>query len=100
MVQDQSTDPREPLSTVLGEDEEAMIIAFRRCTLPPLDGCLYALRPTIPPLARSSLHRCVHRHAISHLPDVEGDQPKGQKFKRYTTGFFHIDIAEVRTNGF
>jgi IS30 family transposase len=31
------------------------------------------------------------------LPDVEGDKPKRQKFKRYPIGFFHIDIAEVQT---
>jgi hypothetical protein len=34
---------------------------------------------------------------ISRLPDIEGDKPKRQKFKRYPIGFFHIDIAEVQT---
>ncbi len=28
---------------------------------------------------------------------MDGDQPKKQRFKRYPVGFFHIDIAEVRT---
>ena len=74
-----------------------MIVAFRRHTLLPLDDCLYALQPSIPHLTRSSLHRCLQRHGISRLPDVEGDKPKRQKFKRYPIGFFHIDIAEVRT---
>lgn len=45
----------------------------------------------------SALHRCLQRHGISRLPDVEGDKPKRQKFKRYPIGFFHIDIAEVQT---
>ena len=31
------------------------------------------------------------------MPDVEGDKPKRQQFKRYPIGFFHIDIAEVQT---
>jgi hypothetical protein len=31
------------------------------------------------------------------LPDVEGDKPKRQRFKRYPIGFFHLDIAEVQT---
>lgn len=31
------------------------------------------------------------------LPDVEGDKPDRKKFKAYPIGFFHIDIAEVRT---
>ena len=74
-----------------------MIVAFRRHTLLPLDDCLYALQPSIPHLTRSSLHRCLQRHGISRLPDVEVDKPKRQKFKRYPIGFFHIDIAEVRT---
>ena len=96
-VEDLKTGPREPRSTVLNEEEEAMIVAFRRHTLLPLDDCLYALQPSIPHLTRSSLHRCLQRHGISRLPDVEGDKPKRQKFKRYPIGFFHIDIAEVRT---
>lgn len=51
--------------------------AGRRC------ACLYALQPSIPHLTRSALHRCLQRHGISRLPDVEGDKPKRQKFKRY-----------------
>ena len=74
-----------------------MIVAFRRHTLLPLDDCLYALQPSIPHLTRSALHRCLQRHGISRLPDVEGDKPKRAKFKRYPIGFFHIDIAEVQT---
>jgi hypothetical protein len=75
----------------------AGIVAFRRYTLLPLDDCLYALQPTIPHLTRSSLHRCLQRHGISRLPDVEGVKPAKKKFKSYPIGFFHIDIAEVRT---
>ena len=96
-VEDRKTGPREPHSTVLHRDEEAMIVAFRRHTLLPLDDCLYALQPTIPHLTRSSLHRCLQRHGISRLPDVEGDKPSKKKFKRYPIGYFHIDIAEVHT---
>jgi hypothetical protein len=70
-----------------------------RRTLLPLDDCLYALQPTIPHLARSSLHRCLQRHAISRLPEVEGDKPSKKKFKRYPIGHFHIDLAEVQTAG-
>lgn len=28
---------------------------------------------------------------------MSGDKPKRQKFNRYPIGYFHIDIAEVRT---
>lgn len=89
--------PKDPKSTVLSVEEEAVIVAFRRYTLLPLDDCLYALQPTIPHLTRSSLHRCLQRHGISRLPDVEGDKTARKKFKAYLIGYFHIDIAEVRT---
>jgi hypothetical protein len=56
---DRPTGPREPRSTVLSVEDEAIIVAFRRHTLLPLDDCLYALQPTIPHLTRSSLHRCL-----------------------------------------
>jgi transposase-like protein len=78
-------------------EEEAVIVAFRRYTLLPLDDCLYALQPTIPHLTRSSLHRCLQRHGISKLTDVDGDKPARKKFKAYPIGYFHIDVAEVRT---
>src|ERR1700722_16440202 len=57
----------------------------------------YALQPTIPRLTRSSLHRCLQRHEISRLPQVEGEASAKRKFKAYPIGYFHIDIAEVRT---
>ena len=55
------------------------------------------MQATIPHLTRSSLHRCLQRHGISRLPDVEGDKPAKKKFKAYPIGYFHIDIAEVQT---
>jgi transposase InsO family protein len=96
-VADLPTGPKEPKSTVLSIEEEAVIVAFRKHTLLPLDDCLYALQPTIPHLSRSSLHRCLQRHGIGRLPDVEGDRPAKKKFKSYPIGYFHIDIAEVQT---
>ena len=89
--------PKEPRSTVLSQEEEAIIVAFRRHTLLPLDDCLYGLQPTIPHLTRSSLHRCLERHGISRLPDMEGEKPKTKRFAAYAIGYFHMDIAEVRT---
>jgi transposase InsO family protein len=96
-VADVPTGPKEPKSTVLTIEEEAIVVAFRRHTLLPLDDCLYSLQATIPHLSRSSLHRCLQRHDISRLPDVQGDKPDKKKFKSYPIGYFHIDIAEVQT---
>ena len=88
---------KNPSSTVLSMEEEAIVVAFRKHTLLPLDDCLYALQATIPHLTRSSLHRCLQRHGISRLPETEGEKASKKKFKQYPIGFFHIDIAEVRT---
>ena len=103
-VVDLPTGPKDAKSTVLSVEDEAIIVAFRRHTLLPLDDCLYALRPTIPHLTRSSLHRCLQRHDISRLPDVDGDKPVKKKFKAYPYRLLslhgpsvHIDIAEVQT---
>jgi hypothetical protein len=71
-----------------------LLVAFRKHTLLPLDNCLfppprrrsvdgdpgYALKATIPQLTRSSLHRCLERHGIIRLPDVEGDKSNRKKF--------------------
>ena len=96
-VADLRTGPKDPRSTILSSEEEAIVVAFRRHTLLPLDDCLYALQSTIPHLTRSSLHRCLQRHGISRLPEVEGDKPAMKTFKAYPIGYFHIDIAEVHT---
>ena len=96
-VADLPTGPKRATSTLLSIEEEAIIVAFRRHTLLSLDDCLYALQPTIPHLTRSSLHRCLKRHGISRLPQIEGSRPSKKRFKAYPIGYFHVDIAEVQT---
>ena len=96
-VDDLPTGPKQARSTVLSVEDEAIVVAFRRHTLLPLDDCLYALQATIPYLTRSSLHRCLQRHDISRLPEVDGTTSVRRKFKAYPLGYFHIDIAEVHT---
>ena len=94
---DLPTGPKDPRSTSLSIEDEEVMVAFRRHTLLPLDDCLYALQATIPHLTRSSLHRCLQRHGISRLLEIEGEKTAKRKFKSYPIGYFHIDIAEVRT---
>src|SRR5258705_5216825 len=96
-VADLPTGPKEPKSTSLALEDEAIIVAFRKYTLLSLDDCLYALQATIPHLTRSSLHRCLQRHGISRLPDVEDGKGIKRKVKTYPIGYLHIDIPEVRT---
>src|SRR3954447_756372 len=95
-VADLPTGPKDPKSTVLSIEDEAIIVAFRRHTLLPLDDCLYALQATIPHLTRSSLHRCLQRHGIGRLPDVEGQKPAKKKFKAYPIGFFTSTLPRCR----
>lgn len=44
----------------------------------------------------SAPHRCLQRHGISRLADVEGDKPTRQRFKHDPIGLFYMDIAEVQ----
>ena len=64
---DVPTGPKEAKSTVLTVEQEAIIVAFRRHTL-PLDDCLYALQAMIPHLTRSSLHRRLQRQGVDESP--------------------------------
>ena len=77
-VEDLPTGPREPRSTVLSTQEEAIIVTFRRHTLLPLDDFLYALQATIPHLTRSSLHRCLLRHGIRQRTHIAASQRRTQ----------------------
>ena len=72
-VADAPTGPKEPRSTVLSAEEEAVVVAFRRHTLLPLDDCLYALQPTIPRLTRSSLA------SLSEAPRRQPIAPSGRR---------------------
>jgi transposase len=47
-VKDLPTGPSDVHSTVLSIEEEAIIVAFHKHTLLPLDDCIYALQATIP----------------------------------------------------
>ena len=95
-VKDLPMGPKQRRSTVLSEEEEGFIVAFRTKTLLSLDDCLYALQDTIPHLSRSTLHNCFKRHGINRLPPSESE-PAKKRFKAYPIGYFHVDICQVRT---
>lgn len=97
IAQDAPMGPKNARSTILSPEEEVVCITFRKHTLLPLDDCLYALQTSIPKLTRSSLHRLFQRHGISRLPEVDTNKKAKKKFQSYPIGYFHIDIAEVRT---
>lgn len=66
-----------------------------RCCRSMIAFC--ALQAAIPNLTRSSLHRLFQPHGISRLPDMKAEAEPRKKFKSYPIGYFHIDVAEVRT---
>jgi transposase-like protein len=65
-IEDRKSGPTEPSSTVLSTDEEAMVVAFRRHTLLPLDDCPYAL------------HRCLHDMAYPGCQIWRATNPSGK----------------------
>jgi len=88
--------PSRPRSTTLTEAEEAIVVAFRRRTLLPLDDVLGCLRESIPKLTRSALHRCLVRHGISRLPREGEKASKRGRFAETKIGYVHIDHCELR----
>jgi len=94
-VEDQPMGPHQRRSSTLSELEEAAVVAFRVQTRLPLDDIFLALRASIPRLTRSTLHRCLQRQGVSRLPRAA--RPRRGQFKQYEIGYFHVDIAEVRT---
>jgi hypothetical protein len=66
-------------------------------SLLPLDDCFCALQSSIPHLTRFSLLRLFQHTDISRLPEPDEKKREKKKFKQYLIGYFHINIAEVRT---
>jgi hypothetical protein len=64
-----------PVSTVLSATEEALIVVFRKHTRFTLDVCMGFLKPRIPALTRSALHRCFKRYRVSRIPKDLGELP-------------------------
>ena len=75
-------------------DEEVIICEVRKKTWLPLDDLLDHLKPMMPNLSRSALHRCLQYYGISKVPEeLKAKKEKG-KFRMYEIGFLHIDITE------
>ena len=64
-----------PASTMLSATEEAVIVVFRKHTRFTLDVCLAHLKPRIPALTRSALHRCLERYGVSRVPPGLAETP-------------------------
>ena len=93
-LKDQKTGPKEPRSTILSEDAEAMVVAVRRHSLLPLDDGIYALQASIP-----HLHCIVDFNGTGYpaCRMCKATNPGGRRSSDTPICYFHIDIAEVRT---
>jgi transposase InsO family protein len=93
-VVDNYSGPTKPKSS-LSTTEQSVVCEFRRVTQLPLDDVYVAMKPQIPALTRSNLHRLLVRNGLNIRPK-EAISPKSKKkFKDYEPGFLHIDITEI-----
>lgn len=95
-VQGRSHRPHK-LSTTLTPAQEAVVVELRRTLLLPLDDLLVVAREFInAAVSRSGLDRCLRRHGVSQLRDLqvvaEGERAHAKTFKDYDPGFVHVDI--------
>ena len=77
-----SMGPKHPVSTTLNAVEEALIVVFRKHARLALNDCLERLKPLIPKLSRSALHRCLKRYAVSRIPGGGAKTLRGREGDR------------------
>jgi transposase InsO family protein len=86
---------RKNLLTTLSPAQEAIAVELRRTLLLSLDDLLVVVREFLNPHAsRSGLDRCLRRHGVSRLADLQPkdvQQPEHKPFKAYEPGYIHID---------
>ena len=82
--------------SVLYEVKERVICEVRTKTWLPLDDLYMLLKPHVPCLSRSNLHRCLQRNGISHMPVQEGEQRVKKEFRKYEPGYVHVGTFEGR----
>ncbi|THU02835.1 IS481 family transposase [Lampropedia puyangensis] len=86
------------LHTTLSEVQEAIVVELRRLLLLPLDDLLAVVREFInPDVSRAGLGRCLRRHGVSSLREMQAQESQGEEqpsktFKDYEPGFIHVDI--------
>jgi transposase/transposase InsO family protein len=93
-VEDRSHTPHK-LQTTLTPAQEAVAVALRKALLVSLDDLLAVVREFLNPhVSRSGLDRCLRRHGVGNLRDVQAKaaRPKHSGFKAYEPGYLHIDV--------
>ena len=98
-VSDKKSGPKIRKSVLTNLEQQAICEVRRQLQL-PLDDIFIVLKPGIPKLTRSNLHRCLQHHGLSRLPKEQANSSASHKkpFKSYPIGYMHVDITELRTD--
>ena len=95
-VHDRSHTPHR-LQTTLTPAHEAVAVAvvLRKTLLVSIDDLLAVVREFLnPEVSRSGLDRCLRRHRVGNLRDLQAQspRPKHMAFKAYEPGYLHVDV--------
>jgi len=93
-VLDRSHTPHR-LQTTLTPAQEAVAVALRKTLLVSIDDLLAVVREFLnPEVSRSGLDRCLRRHGVGNLRDLQAKdpRPKHKAFKAYEPGYLHVDV--------
>lgn len=86
---------RHRLQTTLTPAQEAVAVVLRKTLLVSIDDLLAVVREFLnPDLSRSGLNRCLRRHGVGNLRDLQAKdpQPKHKAFKPYELGYLNVDV--------
>ena len=99
-VHDRSHTPHR-LQTTLTSAQEAVAVVLRKTLLVSLDDLLAVVREFLnPEVSRSGLDRCLRRHGVGNLRDLQAKVPRPvhKAFKAYEPGYLHIDVKYLPQN--
>ena len=85
------------LQTTLLPAQEQIAVELRKTLKLGLNDLLVVVREFLNPhVSRSGLDRCLRRHGVGSLRDLEpaasNDKPQPKSFKHYEPGYVHIDV--------
>ncbi len=93
-VHDRSHTPHR-LQTTLTPAQEAVAVVLRKTLLVSIDDLLAVVRDFLnPEVSRSGLDRCLRRHGVGNLRDLQAKspRPKHKAFRAYEPGYVHVDV--------
>ncbi len=83
------------LQTTLTPAQERIAVELRKILKLGLDDLLVVIREFLnPAVSRSGLDRCLRRHGVGSLRDLEptATVKTSKPFKAYDPGYFHVDV--------